>query len=241
MPVFGSDPDAPVKEWEENPQPVIRPGKNVFVLVNYFGYHPKMRMSQRFNDQDRSIVASYFSRKIKAGLSADELRSLVDKFYSSPHSHSDYPAMSFVKNEVQEELVQNDVDVVLSDPVLQWLADGMPNNCEHLSDPRATRRLVLLYSDESIMRYPEVVASILGLDDTDEPTIEMLSALERIIMWNLEEFEDDTRQLQASLARVSLPHELATSMRSPTRIRAKQSTMKQAVLSIPVKSKKETW
>lgn len=241
MPVFGSDPDAPVKEWEETPAPVVRPGKNVYVLVNYFGYHPKMRMDQRFNDQDRSIVASYFSRKIKAGLSPDELRSLVDKFYSSPHSHSNFPALSFVKNEVQEELVQDDVDVSISDPVLQWLVDGMPNTCDQITDTRESRRLVLLHSDESLMRYPEVVAAIIGLDDTEEPTIEMLSALERLVMWNLEEFDDDTRQLQASLARVSLPPELATSMRSPSRIRIKQSTMKQAVLSIPTKRDKETW
>lgn len=240
MPVFGADPDSPQKEWEDTP-PTPRPRGNRTIneLLNYFGYHKNMQMSQRFNDQDRAVLANHLSRRLKQGFTVATLKSMIDRFYQTPAGQSDFPAMLFCKGEVQKSLME-DHEVDKDDPIIQWLLDGMPNDCKHLSDPRECRKSVLLNSDDSLFRYPDVVASILSLDDPEPHLSDRLSALESLILWNLEKYDGGIDSLHESLASIDLPKELASKVRSAKSIRDKHDNVKQAVLAIPTK-RKESW
>lgn len=229
--ILGADPDKQHDEWDEPvAKPIMRRG--LLELVNYFGYHRHLRMSQRFNEKDRAILARYCKGKLAKGMSPDALKSLFDKFYMSPYNSSDFPVLMFCKREVQDALLQ-DVETTSDDPVMEWLLDGMPNECSSLTDPREARRAVILNCEESLMRYPDVVADILRKDDPEPHLSDMLSALDSLIAWNLEESDADSGQYLSALASISLPRELATSVRSPKSIREKRDTVKQAVSAVP--------
>jgi hypothetical protein len=239
MPTFGADPDAPDNGWEERTGTKKRASNKVYELVKYFGYHRSMRMSQRFGQEDKAILSSNFSRLLSKGFTTDEIKSLVDRFYSSPYSSSEYPALMFCKKEVQEEL-SAESSVLLADVVAQWLLDGMPNNGPFM-DTREVRRAVLLVCDESVLRYPELVVDIIRIDDPEPYLSERLSALEDLISWNLGDNESGSGQLRDTLSMITLPQELASPVKSPKSMKKKHSTVKQAVLSIKSVTNKERW
>jgi hypothetical protein len=99
----------------------------------------------------------------------------------------------------------------------------------------------VLYCEEALLRYPEVVADILRTDDPEPYTSDRLAALEELIAWNLGTHERDTGQLHEALASITLPKELASSGRSPKSIRKKHETVKQAIIAIPIRRNKENW
>lgn len=238
--ILGADPDKSSKEWDEDVRPSVRPRRGVMELINYFAYHKNMRMTQRFNDQDRAILASYCSRKLSGGFSSAAIKQLFDKFYASSYSASDYPVLMFCKKEVQEHLL-DEAEYAVEDEVLSWLVDGMPNEAP-LSDPQEARRAVVLTCDESLLRYPEVVADVLRLDDPEPHLSERLEALESLVLWNLGKLADGSAgQYHEVLCSISLPPELGTSVRSPKGIREKKQTVKQAAAFIKTKSNKEKW
>lgn len=234
MPVFGADPDTPSSVWIEEParrQP--RMNSTVYNLVQYFGYHRHMRMSQRFDGNDRAIIARYCSTKLANGFTSELIKEVIDRFYASPYNSSDFPALMFSKREVQDELLK-EVTFVSSDVVLQWIVDGMPDNGP-LASPRDMRKAVLLNSDESLHRYPDVVADILRLNLSEEWTSSMLSVLESIIMWILDE-EDRPSDIHSLTRVVLLPEELRNGYKvAPSRLRKKSETVSSAVANVPKK------
>lgn len=208
-------------------------------LTNYFAYHRHMSMSQRCDEDDKSMLNIFFSRRLKQGFSADILKDVIDRFYQSSAGQTAMPAPLFCTNDVQNELMF-DADVTKDDEVLQWLLDGMPSDGP-LSDTRETRKAVLLNCDDSLLRYPEVVADILRMDDPEPYLSDRLSALESLIFWNLENGAEGTGHLHDALANINLPKELASSGRSPKSIRKKHETVKQAIIAIPIRRNKENW
>lgn len=241
MPTFGADPDAPDKGWEERKGPTTKRASNkVFELVKYFGYHRGMRMSQRFCHEDKEILARHFSRRLASGYSPEDLRNMVDKFYSSSYASSEYPALMFCKTDVQEDL-SSDSTLLVSDPVIQWLVDGMPSDGP-FTDAREVRKAVLLNCDESLLRYPDLVADIIRMDDPEPHLSDRLAALENLLSWNLDGFSvGGAGHLHDSLASIALPKELASKMRSPKMLRRKCDTVREAVASLPVSGSKENW
>lgn len=240
MPTFGADPDAPDKGWEERSPRPKRASNKVYELVKYFGYHRGMRMSQRFDHEDKAILSSHFSRRLSNGYSPDALKSIVDRFYSSPYAASEYPALMFCKTEVQEELA-SETTIEVVDPVTQWLVDGMPNDTSLFESASSVRKCVLLYCDESVLRYPEIVADIIREDYDTDVVSSMLSALESLIAWNLEQNDEDSGHLRGELSSISLPTELASKVRSPKTLRRRCDTVREAVANVPAVGKKETW
>jgi hypothetical protein len=234
MPVFGADPDSPTKEWDEateRRQP--RMNSTVYNLVQYFGYHRHMRMSQRFDNNDRAIIAKYCSTKLANGFTVDVIKDVIDKFYASPYNSSDFPALMFSKREVQDDLLK-EVSFVSSDEVLQWIVDGMPDDGP-LDSPREMRKAVLTSCDESLHRYPDVVADILRLNLSEDWASSMLSILEDIILWVLGE-GDRPSDLQSLTRVVSLPDELGRGYKvAPSRLRKKSETVSSAVANVPKK------
>lgn len=240
MPTFGADPDAPDKGWEEGKAPARRASNKVYELVKYFGYHRSMRMSQRFDHEDKAILSRHFSRRLSNGYSTEALKSMVDRFYQSPYASSEYPALMFCKTEVQEDLA-SESSLSVTDDVMQWLVDGMPNDTDLFDSPSQVRKYILLYCDESVLRYPELVAEIIR-NDYEGPTVTaMLSALEDLILWNLEQNDDDAAQLRNELSTIPLPTELASKVRSPKSVRRRCETVREAVTSVPVVGNKEKW
>lgn len=241
MITFGSDPDTPSKVWEEvqdSGARQFRPRKEINVLINYFGYHKNMRMSQRFNETDRAVLARYFSLMLKKGVTHDALVHMVDLFYSSPHSHSACPALTFTKHEVQDELIE-EIDMVAPNPCMEWLIQGMPDDGPFTDTP-SMRKAVLLYADEIVYRYPDVVADILQLDESFERTSDLLDQLSNIVAWVLRE-TDDLRDSIDIHAAIDMPPELTTEKRlTQNRIRRKAQTVKRAFTSIPAK-KRQAW
>ncbi|NDB66116.1 MAG: hypothetical protein EB168_10715 [Euryarchaeota archaeon] len=240
MPTFGADPDAPDKGWEERTPRTKRASNKVYELVKYFGYHRGMRMSQRFDHEDKSILSRHFSRRLSNGYSPEDLRSMVDRFYSSHYAASDYPALMFCKTEVQEELA-SEATIAVTDPVTQWLADGMPNDDSLFDSVSDVRKCVLLNCDDSVLRYPEVVADILREDYEPHVVTSMLTALESLIAWNLEQNDEDSGRLRDELGSISLPKELSSKVRSPKTLRRRCDTVREAVANVPSGKQKETW
>jgi hypothetical protein len=239
MPVFGADPEAEDKGWED-----VRTSQGVFVskpvreLTNYFAYHRNTRMSQRCNDEDKSRLNIFFSRKLKQGFDSASIKEIIDRFYQSPAGQHPFASALFCKDEVQRELME-DIDISNNDPVLQWLLDGMPNTGP-FSQPREVRSALIKECDDSLLRYPEVVADIIRIDDPEPHLSERLSSLERLIAWNLTEDEDGAGQWLDVLAIVTLPKELASRSRSPKSIRSKQDSVKDAIMRIPMRRSKES-
>lgn len=239
MPTFGADPEENDMGWTDTAprnQYVSRPVRD---LTNYFAYHRDMRMSQRCTDDDKSMLNIFFSRKLKQGFSADILKGVIDRFYQSSAGQTDVPAPLFCTNDVQNELMF-DADVTKDDKVLQWLLDGMPND-GLFTDTREVRRAILLHCEDALLRYPEVVADIIRTDDPEPHLSDRLASLEQLIVWNLGTHEIDTGQLRDTLVSITLPKELASPGRSPKSIRKKHETVKQAIVSIPIRRNKENW
>jgi hypothetical protein len=190
-------------------------------------------MSQKCDDADKAMLNMFFSRELKRGHSSSNLRTIIDRFFQHPAGQSDFPAPLFCKNDIQTELSE-DINREHSDPVLQWLVDGMPDGVDEVADVRAARKSILLYCDEALLRYPDLVAAIVRY--TDHPA-EMMEALESLVMWNLGENDEDAGQLRDVLSKIPLPKELASTGRSPKSVRRKRDSVAQAVVSIPVRRK----
>jgi len=210
--------------------------KPVRDLTNYFAYHRHMRMSQRCNEEDKVKLNVLFSRRLKQGFSSESIREIVDRFYQSPEAQVDFPAALFCTNKMQASLIEG-VEMRTDNAVLQWLIDGMPNDDGLFDDSREMRKIVLLSCDESLFRYPTIVAEILR-GDTRECQ-DKLTALESLLLWNLGE-DHDVDALLATLERVPLPKVLTTKKRSPKMIAERKPTVQMAVASESVK-KKENW
>jgi len=239
MPVFGADPEAEDRGWED-----VRTSQGVFVsrpvreLTNYFAYHRNTRMSQRCNEEDKSRLNIFFSRKLKQGFDSASIKEIIDRFYQSPAGQHEFASALFCKDDVQKELME-DIDIGNSDPVLQWLLDGMPNSGP-FTDPREVRKAIMQECDESLLRYPEVVADIIRIDDPEPHLSRRLASLESLILWNLADNSEDAGQLQDVLCIITLPKELASRGRSPKSVRAKHGSVKDAVMRIPMRRSKES-
>jgi len=231
MPVFGADPDASVTAWSEyEGQPRMFASKPVNALTTYFGYHPSMRMSQVFGDEDKTVLNAFFSRKLKQGHTDRSLKKMVDRFWQSWGADSSRPAYTFTSNKVQQELIK-EAEIVKDDPILSWLLDGMPNSGP-FEDSSDMRKIVLKFSDEGVLRYPDVVADLIRADNGNEQ--DRLWFLENVIGLKLGTFkEEDLADEWVVLGLyTTLPKEL-TSRRS-TRIRPRRDTVQEAIANIPL-------
>ena len=241
MPVFGADPDQPTNYWSEMPTTQTRyVSKPVRELTNYFVYHKNMRMNQRCTEDDKSRLNIFFSRKLKQGFNSGAIKEIIDRFYQTPAGQHEFASSLFCKDEVQKELTE-DIEITSSDPVLQWFLDGMPSNVPFLTDPRESRKAVLLHCDDSLLRYPDVVASILKMDDPEPFLSNRLSALESLVLWNLGENDEGVDSLHSVLDTIALPQELASRGRSPKSIRRKHPTVQEAIIKIPVRRQQAKW
>ena len=239
MPTFGADPEENDMGWTDAPTRSVYVSKPVRDLTNYFAYHRSMSMSQRCNEDDKSMLNIFFSRRLKQGFSADTLKNIIDRFYQTSAGQTDAPAPLFCTNDVQEDLMV-EADVNKDDEVLQWMLDGLPDEGPFTS-PREMRRAVLLHCEDALLRYPEIVAEILRTDDPENHTSARLAALEDLIAWNIGTHDADTGQLQEELSIIPLPKELASPGRSPKSIRKRHETVKQAIVGIPIRRNKENW
>lgn len=175
--IFGADPDAPTKEWEDDTGQYVYMSRPIRELVNYFGYHPSMTMNQRWNDTDRLVVAKLIKRRLSQGYTFESLKKMIDRFYQSWAGDSTTPAFTFVSNDVQRQLTL-EADVVKDDPVLEWLLHGMPTNVELFVDPQEMRKCVSLHGMNCLLRAPEDVADILRANDPYDGT-----AAELMLLW----------------------------------------------------------
>lgn len=235
MPVFGADPDSETSIWEEDTHFVRRyVSKPVSALTQYFGYHPKMKMSQVFNDEDKTVLNAYFSRKLKQGVTEASLRKIVDRFWLSWGGDTDRPAYSFTSNKVQQSLMAL-MDVIKDDPVLEWLLDGMPSNGP-FEDANEMRKVVTRHAVEGLFRYPDVVADVVRVDNGNEATL--LEDLEDLILIKLGDAEAHERGVNYGFLaqRSALPKELT----GAGKVRPRQETVSAAIASIPM-SKKVEW
>lgn len=239
MTVFGADPESNDMGWTQTPTRRVYVSAPVRELTNYFAYHRSMGMSQRCDEDDKSKLNMLFSRRLKQGFTSEAIKQVIDRFYQTPAGQSDYPVPLFCTNDVQNGLMA-EADVSKSDPVLQWLLDGMPNEGP-FTEPREIRKAVILHCSDSLLRYPDLVANILRIDDPEQVTAQRLSALEDLIYWNLEDFDGDVEEFRNILDIIELPRELSSMNKSPKSIREKKETLKQAIVAIPIKRKKENW
>lgn len=238
MPVLGADPDIEQEAWEE---PVAIPRRTPFApaireLVDYFSYHRNMKMSQRNNEQDRAILGRYFAKKLSLGLTADSLKTMVDRFYQSWGGEHNLPALTFVSSKMQDSLLESAVVVKDNDEVLSWMLAGMPDDGP-FDDSRAIRKAVLLHAGDLSQRYPELLAQVLGAKLDYEGTADMLTYLNDLVRWNLgdESISLDTEAPSYQYLRrfLDIPDELLARARSPKSVRRPFPTIEQAAASVP--------
>jgi hypothetical protein len=201
--------------------------KPVNTLTVYFGYHPSMKMSQVFGDEDKTVLNAFFSRKLKQGYTDRSLKRMVDRFWQSWGADSSRPAYTFTSNKVQQ-LLAKEAEIVKDDPVLDWMLEGMPNHGP-FEFPAAIRKALLHCSNDVLNRYPELVADILRPDD----------AMEAAILWELEEVivarlsRSKVPQFPELRKRVVLPKELEGA--GP--LRPRYDTIQEAIANIPLRKK----
>jgi hypothetical protein len=238
MVVLGADPDAPAKEddWEELPSQRFNP--RTVGLVHHFGYHPYMRMSQRFNDFDKKILSRTFNLLMKRGYSSSAIREMIDTFWQSWGAGYDEPAVAFVSSTMQEKLTA-EVPISTDDIYMEWLVQGMPDNGP-VDDPSHIRQAIVLASTDLTHRYPDVVAKIAKLDRGYSISRRLIVSADQLVRWNLgEDIPDfDIYETLDVLGKIDLPPELKTSTRSPSRIRRKWDRLSQAVAHVPIPRKK---
>ena len=230
MPVLGADPAVTVKEFPDF-TPTVFVSRPVRSLVNYFGYHKGMTMSQRFTEKDKAILGRFFSQSLKKGFTDDTLQSIVDKFWQTWGADTQVPALTFVSHDMQD-LLQQSREIEVSDVVLKWLLDGMPDDGP-FSNSKAVRRIVLIGSRGLELRYPDVVATVLKEDTDEEWCVRVLRTVNDMVKWNLGEIDD--RPDIGWFSEIELPYELTTNAKSPTKIRDKRDTINRAIATIPRK------
>ncbi len=237
MVVLGADPDAPVKNWEEYAE-VQRFNPRTAGLVHHFGYHPNMKMTQRFDDFDKKILSGHFSKMLKRGYSQLALKEMINKFWQSWGAEYDTPATAFVSTAMQEKLTA-DVEISSTDMFMEWLVQGMPDDGP-VDDPSHIRQAIVLASTDLTHRYPDVVAEIAKTNRGYQFTRRLIISSDQLIRWNLgEDIPDfDVYDTLDLLERLDLPPELRTSSKSPSRIRRKWDRLSQAVAHVPIARKK---
>lgn len=237
MVVLGADPDAPVKEWEEETAHQ-RFNPRTIGLVHHFGYHRNMKMTQRFSDFDKKILSSHFSKMLKRGYSQAAIKEMTNTFWQSWGADYDTPATAYVSTAMQEKLTA-DVDISTTDLYMEWLVQGMPDNGP-VDDPSHIRQAIVLASTDLTHRYPDVVAEIAKINRGYSTSRRLIIAADQLIRWNLgEEIPDfEIYDTLDDLSKIALPPELRTSTRSPSRIRRKWDRLSQAVAHVPIARKK---
>ena len=103
--ILGANPEE--KQVVEAPSRKQRRVNPVWVGVFYFVYHPKTKMYQVFTDEDRAILARSIKALLNRGLSLDDLRVAVDRFYATEYALADRPVLYFTKTFRQESTVQD--------------------------------------------------------------------------------------------------------------------------------------
>lgn len=229
MPVLGADPAVAEKEYPEF-TPTVFVSRPVRSLVNYFGYHKGMTMSQRFTEKDKAILGRFFSQSLKQGHSDETLQSIVDRFWQTWGADTQMPALSFVSHDMQNLLRKRD-EIDVEDPILMWLLEGMPDDGPFF-DSQRMRRIVLIGSGGLELRYPDVVATVLREDNDEEWCVRALKYVNDLVRWNLSEIDERPLDHYGELA---LPYELTTHAKSPTKIREKRDTINRAIATIPRK------
>jgi len=189
LPVWGSDGgSSPSDEWDV-PQPSARYNlRSTRDIINYFFYHPRGSVLGRKapSDSSRVILHSTIKRLRSMGLSDDQIRRGVDRFFQNDR-HRDHPEPHrvFSVREVQRRLF-SEVDYdekstapssTDSDPdhVMKFLAHGMSRDDDmELPFPPSMDSYLRMsfgsdpYWNRLVRTYPEVVALLLRHYADDE-------------------------------------------------------------------------
>lgn len=238
MPVFGADPDEPTSSWEEAPTPRrVRMRNSVYEMVNYFSYHPQMRMSMRCEEQDKAILARLFSRLIDKGFSTQSLKLTVDRFFQTWGGESKVPALAYASSKMQTQLLA-EAEIVKDDPHLQWVLFGMPTSPSPFDSGTAKhiRNVVSQFCGDTLFRYPDVVADILSQDMYLEASLVTLGQL--VDFHNGTGSAPESASVQHLGSLVHLPEELCSTTRKH-RIRPIKASIHEAVAAIPLRDRQD--
>lgn len=132
----------------------------IYKLVSYFVYHPKMQMQQFVDGTDRAILGSCIKRMAAKGLSEDDIKKAIDKFYASPAGTARRPVLPFINKGFQEQLTAGMSHTNLSKD--QSINDFIANGFERTAD------MDLIWDEEwdieiksRVMRDPDAVMDII--------------------------------------------------------------------------------
>jgi hypothetical protein len=187
--VLGADPDVTVSDWDDDDGQVTRAPGWIYDapmrdMVNTFAYHPRMRMDQRCNDDDKTVVARWVNRKRKQGYTDDQIKRAINRFFQSFASEYGEPAFAIASNTLQDRIFDLEDRITSDDPLTDWLLKGMPDDGP-LDDCRGTRSLILMRGGKAVRMYPDAVIKILALPSRTRWKERLLVSLNLIIDWNL--------------------------------------------------------
>lgn len=218
--VLGADPDKKVA-WDDDDTDVERPrppgwtyNRSIVDLVNHFAYNPRMKMSQRCNDDDKSVVANWIVRCRRKGYTDEQIKKAINVFFMSYAAEYSEPAYAIVSNTLQDRIFDAAELMTLEDPIMQWMIAGMRDDGP-VDDPRGTRQMVLTSGGQALKRYPYLVWQIISSDSRMFWKKQLVKDINLLIDWKLGQDvpDEDREEAKKRLAPFDPPSTLTSNYR----------------------------
>lgn len=235
MTVLGADLDRQIKQdWPEDRQTNVA-RRETYYLAHYFIYHPNAPLSYPFHQQEWIVVLAAMSRLRRQGYSDKDIRRAVDSFYVQYSGVDHHPAYLFSSNAVMVRLLgQFDFSLETVAPCISFVANGFERSGESLpwdeDDDDDIRKAIIVFGTDVPYRYPIVIADLLmNHAHSISELKEQLQILSDIVSWNTDPMSSVVIEDRLARVGVTLPQELRTKVKSPSRIVAPAPTLKDAV------------
>lgn len=220
--IIGADPDKPEQTKQQETKRKPRPEVND--LTNYFVYHPRSVMNCSYTFQDMNILRRNIRLLLDGGLTRPTIKGMIDRFFTNERFiKADSPVLMFCTKSVQTSLMEN-MPVILDEDMgvtLRFLMSDFDRSGMNLpwndAFDSVIQQTVILRGLDASYRYPELVASIIDTS-FDTPNFQpMVSALNSLVRWHLNEEDVDVSHLHSTLSGISLPKELLSTTKQSIR------------------------
>lgn len=220
--IIGADPDKNDKPTQQEIKRKPRPEVND--LTNYFVYHPRSVMNCSYTFQDMNILRRNIRLLLDGGLTRPTIKAMIDRFFTNERFiKADSPVLMFCTKSVQETLMDK-IPVALDDDMgdtLKFLMSDFDRSGINLpwstSIDITIQQAVILRGLDASYRYPELVARIIETS-FDTPNLQpMISALNSLVRWHLNEEDADITELHSTLSVIDLPKELMSTTKQSIR------------------------
>jgi len=225
MPIIGSDSDKN-DSWD-NTEQLDKTKKVVSSILQHFDTVARKHRSTPVAVGERPAFRSQVRRLVKGGLSEYDICQMIETFFANPRfAKASTPWKTFFAGEVQTGLSSGVAVVVADDAMLNWIAEGMP---EDTAPVVVDMSVILRHGPDIGYSYPELLASIVDMTHADSANFSLALTSASVLIEKHAEGAEGAHHL-ATLQRlgVVVPNDL---LDERGKIRKPAPTLKQAVLN----------